>query len=59
MQVQEIAFEQWCDELDRIAHVEHGFKDEKVTVECGREHFRAAYESGETPSQAFIDWMED
>ena len=52
-----MAFEQWCNELDRIAHFEYGMKDEHLTLSCGREYYRNYYEDNLPPRDAFLEDM--
>ena len=52
-----MTFEQWCNELDRIAHFEYGMKDEHLTLSCGREYYRNYYEDNLPPRDAFLEDM--
>lgn len=45
-------FEAWCDEVDRIAHHERSYTDEKITVVTGREHWRDFFDGGFLPEEA-------
>lgn len=53
--IQDLSFRDWCNEIDRIAHYEHGEPEQHITEAVGRRHFLFAFGSGMTPSQAFTD----
>lgn len=50
----EVAFERWCDELDKIAREKYEFKCD-CTKTTGRECWRGYFDAGESPEAALLE----
>ena len=54
MKTQELDFDAWCDEIDRLCRQLHGFEVD-YTKESGRDAWRGHYDDGLTPDDALTE----
>ena len=52
-----MTFDEFCDEIDRIAKDEYGFVGKPITIQTGRECWRHYYINNESPKYAFLEDM--